>query len=219
MATQAEPRIPLSRDRILQSALVLVDEGGIEALTMRKLGQTLGFEAMSLYNHVANKDDVLDGILALVLGETKPPSPAGDWDTAIRTSAISVHEALRRHPWSCALLMAPGRVNVARLQYMDLLLGRLREAGFSAETTYHAYHVLDGYIFGFSLWESSHDYTPEQMSTLAAEFAQTITPEAYPYLHEHAEQHFSEGPHREGSAFELGLDLIVDGLRKIRGTA
>jgi AcrR family transcriptional regulator len=218
MATTTEPRLPLSRDRILHAALELADKDGIESLTMRKLGQGLRFEAMSLYNHVANKDDVLDGILDLVLGESEPPSPAGDWDAAIRTSAISVHEALRRHPWSCTLLMAPGRVRPARLRYMDLLLGRLREAGFSAETTYHAYHVLDGHIFGFSLWETSHTYTAEEVSNFEAKFAQTITADTYPYLHEHAQQHFSEGPHREVSAFEFGLDLIVDGLKKIRDT-
>ena len=214
----AKPRLPLSRDRILQAALELVDEGGIESLTMRKLGQTLGFEAMSLYNHVANNDDVLDGILDLVLDESEVPSPAGAWDEAIRASAISVHEALRRHPWSCALLMSPGRIRPARLRYMDSLLGRLREAGFSAETTYSAYHVLDGHIFGFSLWETSHTYTAEEVSSLEAKFEQTITADAFPYLHEHAQQHFSEGPHREVGAFELGLDLIVDGLEQIRDT-
>jgi AcrR family transcriptional regulator len=219
MATKIEPRLPLSRDRILRAALELADEGGIESLTMRKLGQTLGFEAMSLYNHVANKDDVLDGILDLVLGESEPPSPAGDWDEAIRTSAVSVHDALRRHPWSCTLLMAPERMRPARLRYMDLLLGRLREAGFSAETTYHAYHVLDGHIFGFSLWETSHTYTAEDVSNFEAKFADTITADAFPYLHEHAQQHFSEGPHRDVHAFEFGLDLIVDGLKKIRDTA
>src|SRR6266851_179181 len=137
MAATTEPRLPLSRDRILQAALGLVDEGGIESLTMRKLGEALGFEAMSLYNHVANKDDVLDGILDLVLAEGELPSPAGDWDTAIRRSAISVHDALRRPPWACTLLMSPGHVRPARLRYIDSLLGRLRAAGFSAETTHH----------------------------------------------------------------------------------
>ncbi len=219
MATKTEPRLPLSRDRILHAALELADEGGIESLTMRKLGQALGFEAMSLYKHVANKDDVLDGILDLVLDESEPPSPAGDWDTAIRTSAISVHEALRRHPWSCTLLMSPRHARPARVRYMDLLLGRLREAGFSADTTYSAYHVLDGYIFGFALWETSHTYTAEEAANLAAKFAQTITADAYPHLHEHAQQHFSEGPHREVSAFELGLDLIVVGLKKLHDAA
>jgi AcrR family transcriptional regulator len=219
MAMQTEPRLPLSRDRILHAALELADERGIESLTMRKLGQALGFEAMSLYKHVANKDDVLDGILDLVLDESEPPSPAGDWDTAIRASAISVHEALRRHPWSCTLLMSPGRIRPARLRYIDLLLGRLREAGFSADATYSAYHVLDGYIFGFALWETSHTYTAEEVSSLEAKFAATITADAFPYLYEHAQQHLSEGPHRELSAFELGLDLIVDGLKKLRDAA
>jgi AcrR family transcriptional regulator len=218
MAPGTEPRLPLSRDRILRAALELVDEGGIDCLTMRRLGRALGFEAMSLYKHVANKEDVVDGILDLVLGECEPPSPVGDWDAAIRTSAISVHEALRRHPWSCTLLMAPGRIRSARLRYMNLLLGRLREAGFSAEATYTAYHVLDGHIFGFSLWETSHTYTAEEVSNFEAKFAQTITADAYPYLHEHAQQHFSEGPHSQVSAFEFGLDLIVDGLEKIRDT-
>jgi AcrR family transcriptional regulator len=219
MAAQPEPRLPLSRDRILRTALDLADEHGIDAVTMRKLGQALGFEAMSLYNHVANKDDVLDGILDLVLAESEPPSPDGDWDAAIRTSAISVHEALLRHPWACTLVMAPARVRPARLRYMDSLLGRLREAGFSADTTYHAYHVLDGHTFGFSLWQTSHSsYTDEEVSSLVATFERTITPDAYPYLHEHGRQHFSEGPHREVSAFELGLDLILDGLKKIRDT-
>jgi AcrR family transcriptional regulator len=219
MATKTAPRLPLSRDRILQAALELVDKGGIGSLTMRKLGQALGFEAMSLYNHVANKDDVLDGILDLVLDESEPPSPAGGWDAAVRASAVSVHEALRRHPWSCTLLMSPEHARPARARYMDRLLGRLREAGFSAETTYTAYHVLDGHIFGFSLWETSHTYTAEEVSNFAAKFEETITPDAYPYLHEHAEQHFSEGPHREASAFEFGLDLIVDGLKKVHDAA
>jgi AcrR family transcriptional regulator len=219
MAPKTESRLPLNRERILQAALELADEGGIESLTMRKLGEALGFEAMSLYNHVAGKDDVLDGLLDLVLAESEPPPPVGDWETAIRQSAISVHEALRRHPWSCSLLMDPARMRPARLQYMDLLLGRLREAGFSAETTYHAYHVLDGHIFGFSLWETSHTYTAEDVSRFETKFAQTITADAFPYLHEHAQQHFGEGPQHEVRAFEFGLDLIVDGLKKIHDAA
>src|SRR3954452_17138126 len=206
MAAQPQPRLPLSRDRILQAALELVDEHGIDALTMRRLGQELGFEAMSLYNHVANKDDVIDGMLDLVLDEGELPAPGGDWEASIRESAISIHAALRKHPWAANVLMSYGQVRPARLQYMESLLGRLREAGFSAETTYHAYHVLDGHIFGFSLWETSHSYTAEEVSNFVEKFAQTVTPETYPYLNEHGEQHFAEGPHQEVSAFEFGLD-------------
>jgi AcrR family transcriptional regulator len=216
MAAQTEPRLPLSRDRILQAALELADEGGIDALTMRKLGQTLGFEAMSLYNHVANKDDVLDGILDLVLDETEAPSPAEEWRTAIRSSAISVHDGLTRHAWACPLLMSPGHVRPARLAYMDSLLGRLREAGFSADATYHAYHVLDAHIFGFSLWQANHSYNAGQVADMAAEFARMIPVDVYPYLHEHGEQHLTKGPLHDVSAFELGLDLILDGLEKRR---
>jgi AcrR family transcriptional regulator len=216
LSIEAEARLPLSRDRILETALQLVDEGGLDALSMRKLGQALGFEAMSLYNHVANKDEVVDGILDLVLAEGEPPAPSDDWEAAVRESAISVHAALRRHPWAPALLMAPGRMRPARLRYMDSLLGRLREGGFSAEMTYHAYHVLDGHTFGFSLWEAAHTFSDEDASRMAASFDRLIPVEEYPYLREHGEQHFSEGPHHDVSAFELGLDLILDGLRRMR---
>jgi AcrR family transcriptional regulator len=215
MATPIQPRLPLTRDRILGSALALADESGIESLTMRKLGHRLGFEAMSLYNHVANKDDLLDGVLDLVLAESAPPSPIDGWDIAIRRSAVSMHDALRRHPWASPLLMAPGRIRPARLQYIEALLGRLRDAGFSAETTYTAYHVLDAHILGFSLWEASHTYSANDLAEMTEHLERTITSDAYPNLTEHAEQHFSEGPHREVSAFEYGLDLILDGLRKI----
>jgi AcrR family transcriptional regulator len=216
MASPPETRAPLSRDRILRAALELADDGGIEALTMRKLGETLGFEAMSLYNHVARKDDVLDGILDLVLAETSPPSPDGEWSAALRESAISVHHALRRHPWACNLLMAPGRIRPARLRYMDLLLGRLREAGFSAETTYHGYHVLDAHIFGFSLWLASHQFSADQTASMVAEFERMIPIDEFPYLHEHGRQHLTEGPLHDVSAFEFGLDFILEGLARVR---
>ena len=215
MASRAKPRLPLSRERILRAALELVDEGGIEALSMRKLGRTLGFEAMSLYNHVANKHDVIDGILDLVFDETELPSAEGPWAAAIRSSAVSVHDALRRHPWAGPLVMSPGHLRPARIDHMNALLGRLREAGFSADATYTAYHVLDGHIFGFALWENSHSYAPAEATGFVDAFDRLIPKEIYPYVHEHGRQHFSEGPHREVSSFELGLDLILDGLRKL----
>src|SRR5437764_7809599 len=118
MSMATTRRKPLSRERILDTALALVDEEGIEALSMRKLGQALGFEAMSLYNHVANKDDVLNGLLDLVLDETEPPAPEDEWDVAVRRSAISVHDALRRHPWAAPLLMSEAHIRPARMRYM-----------------------------------------------------------------------------------------------------
>jgi AcrR family transcriptional regulator len=214
MAETTKARLPLTRERILQTALELVDEGGIDALSMRKLGQALGFEAMSLYNHVANKDDVIGGLLDLVLAECDAPSPSEPWDAAIRRSAISVHDALRRHPWACALLLSPAGFRPGRLRYMNALLGTLREAGFSADATYHAYHVLDAHIYGFSVWQTSHSAGAIDRAQFESSIDELIPVAEFPYLHEHGEQHLTEGPLHDVSAFELGLDLILDGLRQ-----
>jgi AcrR family transcriptional regulator len=215
----ATARIPLNRERILQSALELVDEQGVEALTMRRLGQRLGFEAMSLYNYVANKEEVIDGMLELVLAETELPRTADDWASAVRETAISVHAALRRHPWSARELLAYGRIRPARLGYMEALLAQLREGGLPPETTFVAYHVLDAHIFGFSLWEGSHSFTEEEVEELSVVFEEVITPDKFPYLREHGQQHFDEGPHHDTNSFELGLDLIIDGLKKMQARA
>ena len=209
-------RKPLSRDRILRQGLALADESGVEALSMRKLGDALGYEAMSLYRHVSNKDDLLGGMLDLVLAEWELPGEDAAWDEAIRASAISVHAALRRHRWAAQLLLSPPGIRLGRLEYMDTLLRRLREPGFGADTIYHAYHVLDGHIFGFTLWESNYDMPPADMERMAKDFMRQIPFERYPDLLEHRDRHFAEGPHRHVSAFEFGLDLILDGLRKIR---
>ena len=209
MAT--ESRIPLSRERILHAALDLADGSGVEAVTMRRLGEELGFEAMSLYRHVANKNDLLDGMLDLVLAEWQLPDGQGDWMEAVRTSALSVHDALRRHRWAAQSLMTGSHIRPARLRYMECLLGRLDDAGFDAETTYHVYHLLDGYIFGFSLWEIAYTTIPVD-AEVVSRLMQSIPWDEYPHLAEHRDQHMSDGPHREVSAFEVGLDLILDGL-------
>jgi AcrR family transcriptional regulator len=205
-------RIPLSRDRILESALVLADEHGVEAVTMRKLADQLGFEAMSLYRHVANKGDLLDGMLDVVVAEWETEA-TGDWRTAIRAIAVSVHASLRRHPWAAALLLTPAHgIRPGRMAYMDAVMRRLREGGFDGDTTYHAYHVLDGHIFGFSIWEISHMDTPADPAPLLARLAPLLA--AFPDLQAHADAHVREGAHRQVSAFEFGLDLILDGLRR-----
>jgi AcrR family transcriptional regulator len=210
MATEA--RTPLNRDRILAAAVELADRDGVEALTMRRLGEVLGFEAMSLYRHVANKRDLLDGMLDLVLAEWELPDGEGDWAAAIRTSARSVHDALRRHRWSAQLLMTSVHVRPARLRYMEYLLARLHDAGFDADTTYHVYHLLDGYIFGLSLWEIAYTAIPVD-ADVVTKLMQAIPWDDYPHLAAHRDQHMVEGPHREPSSFDVGLDLILDGLR------
>ena len=208
-------RKPLSRERILDTALALVDEDGIETLSMRRLGQALGYEAMSLYNHVANKDDLLNGILDLVLAEMEPPEPGGGLP-AIRASALSAHEALKRHPWAATMLMSPAGIRPARIAYMEGLLASLRGTGLSAETTYHAYHVIDAHIIGFSLWQSTHDFTlPEEVTADLRGFLDRILPEdTYPDLHAHGMQHLEPGPLENTSAFEYGLDLLLASLEQ-----
>lgn len=201
-------RPPLTKDRILETALTLADNQGIDAVTMRRVAEELGFEAMSLYRHVANKDDLIDGMLDLVLSECELPEGGGPWFERIRRSALSVHAALCRHPWAPALLIAP-RVRPARIRYIEAILACLRGGGFDADRAYHAYHVLDGHILGFTLWVIGHSAIPlrEQTSLLDA-----INWEDYPYLAEHRDQHLSDGPHQEIGSFEIGLDLILHGL-------
>jgi AcrR family transcriptional regulator len=207
-------RRPLSRERILAAALELVDEQGIDALSMRKLGQSLGYEAMSLYNHVANKDDLLAGILDLVLAEMEPPDPAGGLP-AIRASAISAHQALKRHPWAATMLMSPASIRPARIAYMEALLASLRGAGLSAETTYHAYHVIDAHIIGFSLWASTHGKMPDNLEDVRGWFEEVVPVATLPYLHEHGLQHLEDGPLHDVSAFEFALDLLLGGLERL----
>jgi len=203
-------RTPLTRDRIVDTALALADESGVEAVSMRKLADRLGFEAMSLYRHVANKGEVLDGMLDAVVSEWETDVD-GDWRPAIRAIAVSVHGSLRRHPWAAPLLLSPTHgARPGRMDYMDALLRRLREAGFDGDTTYHAYHVLDGHIFGYSIWEISHMQAPADPGPILERLGPLLA--RLPDLQAHVDAHLAEGAHHDVSAFEFGLDLILDGL-------
>jgi AcrR family transcriptional regulator len=208
-------RAPLSRESVLAAAIELADERGIDALTMRRLGQQLGVEAMSLYNHVANKDDLLDGIANRVLSGVELPAD-GDWKTALRRHAVAEHELFRRHPWACGLALSPARNIPVRVERVEWMLGRLRGAGFSAELAYHGYHALESHTMGFTLWAQGHAITAEDVADLAPTFLREHPPEEYPHLNEHVQQHLA-GFGREGpGAFELVLDLILDGLERLR---
>jgi AcrR family transcriptional regulator len=203
---------------VLRAALALADEHGIASLSMRRLGQQLGVEAMSLYNHVANKDDILDGIVDLVVSEIEVPASDAEWRSAMRRSAISAHDAMQRHPWANTIMISAG-VRSARLRYMESVLRRLREAGFSPEMTHHAYHALDSHIVGFAMWQAGYAALPRDLSDLAAEFLRQVPASDYPYLVEHVEQHLAETGADGVSEFEFGLDLILDGLERMRDTA
>ena len=200
---------------MLRAALAYVDELGLDALSMHKLGARLGVKAMSLYNHVASKDDLLDGIADHVLNQIDLPAAGSDWETAIWQCAISAHAALAAHPWACNLIMSIPRPLPARLRYMDSVLRCLRQAGFSAAATYHGYHALDSHILGFTLWEAGHAIKPEEIADLVA-FLPRLTADGYPYLAEHAAQHLTGTGSQEQGEFEFGLRLIIDGLKRIR---
>ena len=224
MATQAKPRdesrVPLSRERVLRAAIDLADARGIESLTMRRLAQELGVEAMTLYYHVANKDEIVNGIVEMVVGEFELPPPEADWKAAVRTMAISAHQVLLRHPWAASLVLSSSGVSGSRLKYMDSLLGSLRRAGFSAEMTDHAYHVLDSHIMGFTLWVVGMDLgSDEDLRALATEFLEQLPRAELPHLAEHVEQHLQPRSPDDEGAFAFGLDLILDGLERIREPA
>jgi AcrR family transcriptional regulator len=200
---------------VLQAAIKLADREGIEAVTMRRLGRELGVEAMSLYNHVANKDDILEGIADAVMAEIDLPGRETDWKAALRANAIARRNLLVRHPWASSLKMRrmPGPSTLGQNEWV---LQTLREAGFSEDLTYHAYHVLESYVLGFAVQEINFSsLTQEEVSRLAAEFLGDFPRDEYPYFAEHVEQHLE--PHGgEESGFELGLDLILDGLARLR---
>jgi AcrR family transcriptional regulator len=215
----AEPRLSLSRERVLDAAIALADEGGIESLTMRRLAQALGVEAMTLYYYVANKDAILNAIVDMVLSEFELPSPQAHWKAAIRQTAISAHEVLVRHPWAANLMLSSTGASPARWRYMDAILGCLRKAGFSAEMTDRAYHALDSHITGFTLWEVQIQIDPETLPDLAETFIRGLPVDEFPYLVEHVHQHLWERSPDDEGAFAFGLDLILDGLERIRDTA
>ena len=222
MTEPAQRRAPLTRERVLRAAIELADDGGIEALSMRKLARELGVEAMSLYNHVRNKSDLVEAMVDLVVGEIELPDEP-DWERAIRRCAISAYDTYLRHPWACSLVMAPGNIRLEqnpRLRYMEWLLGRLVEAGFSPELTYRGYHALDSHILGFTMWYLGHSAGRDDVTAGEdpEEFVAKLVPQlragGYPRIAEHAEQHVS-APWRESlREFEFGLDLILDGLKQ-----
>jgi AcrR family transcriptional regulator len=212
-----EPRARLNRDRVLRAAIALADEGGIEALTMRKLAQTLGVEAMSLYNHVANKDDILDGIVDVVFGEIGLPPKGADWKPAMRQRGISAREVLARHPWAIGLMESRSQPGHATLQHHDAVIGALREGGFSIPMAAHAYSVLDGYIYGFALTHTNLPFvTSQETAELAQDIMGRFSAQQYPHLTELTVKHVLQAGYDYVQEFEYGLDLILDGLERLR---
>jgi AcrR family transcriptional regulator len=209
----ATHRAPLNRDRVLRAAVDLADKGGISALSMRKLGEALSVEAMSLYNHVVNKSDLLDGMIDIVFSEIDLPS-GGDWRAAMRRRATSARQVLRRHPWAIGLMESRTSPGPATLRHHDTVLGCLRRGGFSVELTGHAYSLLDSYIYGFALQEAGLPFsTGEEAAQVAQEISGQFSSGQYPYLTEYAVTRVTQAGYDYGDEFETGLDLILDSLQ------
>jgi AcrR family transcriptional regulator len=218
-STANTPRAPLSRERVLGAAVALADEGGLEALTMRKLGRRLGVEAMSLYNHVANRDDILDGMIDLVVNEIDLPPQEVDWREAMRRRAISARDVFSRHPWASILIDSRESSGPERLRYFDWVIGTLRQAGFSLELAVRAFSLLDSYIYGFGRQQfhlsSSGDGAPEDM---AEAFLQAVPAGQYPYLTEVVTDYAMKAGYDDSADFHFGLSLILDGLERLLGS-
>ena len=213
----AKRRAALTRERILRTAIGLADRDGIESLSMRNLGGKLGVEAMSLYNHVRNKEDMLDGMVDVVFSEIDLPRSGADWRSAMRQRAISAHQVLLRHPWAIPLMESRATPGPANLRHHDAVLGSLRTAGFSVDMAAHAYSILDGYIYGFTMTESSLPFSsPAKAKEVAASILGGFRPGEYPHLAEMATDRAMKPGFRYGSEFGYGLDLILDGIDRVQ---
>lgn len=211
----ARPR--LNRDLVLRTALELADRDGIDGLTMRQLAQELSVEAMSLYHHVANKTELLDGVIDLVFAEIELPSRADDWKIAVRARSISARNVLVNHPWAIGLMESRTAPGAATLRHHDAVLGCFRAGGFSVAATAHAYSLLDSYIYGFALQQIN---LPFNTADEAAPVAQSMTAQMptgeYPYLAEMMVEHVLQAGYSYSDEFEIGLDMILEGIEQLQ---
>jgi len=213
---------PLSRERIVDAAMQIADEGGLAVLTMRKLALVLGVEAMSIYYYVASRDALVSAMLELVHDQMEVAGSGPDWKAALRSSAMSAHRLLEQHPWASNLIESPARMT-GRMRYMNGMLACLRRAGFSLEQTDLAYHTLDAHIVGGALWgvgiaQIARDFAPgpdgNGINGLPQWFRDSLSAGDFPNLVEHIEFHSSPAV-AEHDTFEFGLDFILDGLERL----
>lgn len=203
----------LSRERVLEAALVMADADGIGSVSMRTLGQALDVEAMSLYNHVANKNDLFDGMVDRVFAEIELPE-ASDWQQCMRKRAVSARRVLAHHPWAVGLLDSRGTPGPATLRHHDWVVGILRTSGFSLPMTAHAFAVLDSFIYGFVLQESG--LSTSELPDHSRETLNNLPTDRYPHLAELTRGHVLQPGYGFGDSFEIGLELVLDGLEKLR---
>jgi AcrR family transcriptional regulator len=210
-----EERIPLSRKRVLRGAMAVADAAGVRALTIRSLAAELGVTPMSVYYYVANKSEILDGIVDEVFSEIDLPPGDGDWRSEIRRRANSARRVLSRHPWAIALLESRKTPGPATLRHHDAMIGTLRKAGFSVEMTAHAYALLDSYVYGFAIQEAALPFEgPETVADVAEPMMEQFPAGEYPHLVELATEYILQPGYDFGNEFEFGLNVILDALTR-----
>ena len=215
--TKPPAREPLTRPRALAAAVALADAEGIAALTMRRLAQELGIEAMSLYHHVANKEDILDGMVDLVFAEIELPPEGAEWKAAMRGRAGSARATMTRHPWAISLMESRAAPGPATLRHHDAVIGACRRAGFSVAMTAHAFSLIDSYVYGFVLQEVNLPFDEtSDLDAVVESMMLPFSPDDYPHLVELTTQHILQPGYSYGDEFEYGLTLILDGLEAAR---
>jgi AcrR family transcriptional regulator len=211
--TAAAParRATLARETVLRAAIALADRDGIESLTMRRLGEELGVKAMSLYNHVSNKDDILDAMIDLVVGDIDVPPAGTHWKSAMKGRAISAHRVLLAHPWAAVLLMSRYNIGPGMTGYLDQTFGRLLDGGFTVTAALDAWNTLDSHLYGFTLQKLNLPFAPDEAPRVSAEVLPQISAQAFPHVTQVMTEVMTSGRVEE---FEFGLDLILDGLER-----
>ncbi|WP_433160476.1 TetR/AcrR family transcriptional regulator C-terminal domain-containing protein [Kribbella sp. CA-247076] len=210
---KSQERTRLSRERVLAAAVAVADAGGLGSLTIRSLAQQLGVKPMSVYYHVANKDEILDGIVDFVFDQIELPAAGGDWRTEIRRRAVSARQVLRRHSWAVALMESRTTPGAATLRHHDAVIATLRAAGFSPAMTAHAYAVLDAFVYGFAVQEAALPFEgPDSVSGVADSIMEQFAAGDYPHLVEMATEFYALPGYDFADEFDFGLDLILDGL-------
>jgi AcrR family transcriptional regulator len=212
-------REPLTRDRVLQAAVALADREGVDSLSMRRLAAELGVVPMALYKHVANKDEMLDGMIDVVVGEIDPPSDAAEWKSAVRERILSARRALLRHPWASSVMESRTTPTPTVVAYMDSMIGMFRAGGFSIDLTHHAMHAMGSRLMGFTqeLFNDNTDVDPGAETEMFEAMA-----EAYPWINElyvavtHDESSVVGPGCDDQFEFEFALDLLLDGLERVR---
>ncbi|MFD5159087.1 TetR/AcrR family transcriptional regulator [Streptomyces hawaiiensis] len=209
----ASARTPLSRERVIRAAVAVADEKGAAALTMRAIAEPLGVEAMSLYHHVAGREDILDGMVDAVFGEIDLPPRDTDWKSALRHRADSARAVLRRHPWAVGLMDSRSRPGPATLRHHDAVIGTLRAGGFSVPMAAHAVSLIDSYLYGFVLQELSLPFAgAAELDEVAGAILRDMPADTYPHLTELATEHVLKPGYDYADEFTFGLTLVLDAL-------